>query len=329
MKVVITGGLGFLGQRLARRILENGELTGPSGTLEPVDEIVLFDHLLPEDGPGDWDARVSIVIGDISDRDTVAALVDRDDISVFHLASVVSGGGEKDFDLAMRVNLDGGRHVMEAVRARDGLPRLVFASSIAVFGGDGMPESVGDATKQTPQTTYGVTKAICEQLINDYTRKGFFDGRSARLPTVIIRPGKPNAAASGFASAVFREPLNGEDYVLPVGLDTVMPALGYRSIVEGILHLHELPGDTLGSDRAVSLPSLTVTVAEMIEALRRVAGNRHLGEITVEPDPFIEAICAGWPQDTYHERARDLGLPIDANLDALVAEYIEDYVDPA
>lgn len=329
MKVVITGGLGFLGQRLARRILENGELTGPTGALEQVDEIVLFDHVIPEAGPGDWDPRVKIVTGDISERDTVASLVDRDDISVFHLASVVSGGGEKDFDLAMRVNLDGGRHVMEALRAREGLPRLVFASSIAVFGGDAMPESVGDTTKQTPQTTYGITKAICEQLINDYTRKGFFDGRSARLPTVIIRPGKPNAAASSFASAVFREPLNGVDYVLPVGLETAMPVLGYRSIVEGMLHLHELPGDALGSDRAVSLPALTVTVAEMMAALRRVAGNRHLGEIAVEPDPFIEAVCAGWPQDTHHERARSLGLPVDAGLDAIVSEYIEDYVDTA
>ncbi len=327
MKVVITGGLGFLGQRLARRILDRGDLTGPSGAAEPVDEIVLFDHVIPDGGPGGWDPRVKIITGDISDCNTVTSLIDRDDISVFHLASVVSGGGEKDFDLAMRVNLDGGRHVMEAVRAREGLPRLVFASSIAVFGGDAMPPSVGDTTKQTPQTTYGITKAICEQLINDYTRKGFFDGRSARLPTVIIRPGKPNAAASGFASAVFREPLNGEDYVLPVGLDTVMPALGYRSIVEGILQLHELPADALGSDRAVSLPSLTVTVAEMLAALRRVAGNRHLGEITVEPDPFIEAICAGWPQDTYYERARALGLPVDASLDTVVAEYIEDYLE--
>ena len=329
MKIVITGGLGFLGQRLARAIVERGSLTGPSGALEPVDELVLFDHVAPAEAAAEWDAHVSLVTGDISDGDTVAGLVDRDDISVFHLASVVSGGGEKDFDLAMRVNLDGGRHVMEAVRARSGLPRLVFASSVAVFGGDAMPDSVGDTTKQTPQTTYGITKAICEHLINDYSRKGFFDGRSGRLPTVIIRPGKPNAAASGFASAVFREPLNGEDYVLPVGLETVMPVLGYRSIVDGLLHLHELPGEALGTDRAVSLPALTVTVADMIAALRRVAGNRHLGEITVEPDPFIEEICTGWPQDTYHDRARDLGFPVDDGLDPVVQQYVSDYVDGA
>lgn len=327
MKVLITGGLGFLGQRLARRILDQKSLTGPSGTLESVDEIVLFDHVVPEAGHGRWDDRVRIVTGDISDRDTVFGLVDRDDISVFHLASVVSGGGEKDFDLAMRVNLDGGRHVMEAVRTRTGLQRLVFASSIAVFGGAAMGPAVGDITKHTPQTTYGVTKAICELLVNDYTRKGFFDGRSARLPTVVIRPGKPNAAASSFASAVFREPLAGIDYVLPVAPETVMPLLGYRSIVEGILHLHELAGDALGDDRAVSLPSLTVTVADMMAALDRVAGTRPLGRITIEPDPFIAEICAGWPQDTYSDRARALGFPVDAGLDDIMAQYIEDYVD--
>lgn len=327
MKVVITGGLGFLGQRLARRILDDGKLTAPSGVRADVDEVLLFDHVSPGNLATDWDERVRIVVGDISDPDTVKGLIDRDDISVFHLASVVSGGGEKDFDLAMRVNLDGGRHLMEALRARAGLPRLVFASSVAVFGGDAMPASVGDTTKQTPQTTYGITKSICEQLINDYSRKGFLDGRSARLPTVIIRPGKPNAAASSFASAVFREPLDGVDYVLPVGLQTVMPVLGYRSIVEGMWRLHEAPSDALGHDRAVSLPALTVTVEAMMASLQRVAGGRALGAITIDPDPFIEAICRGWPQDTNFERALALGLPIDASLDDIVRAYIEDYID--
>ena len=327
MKVVITGGLGFLGRRLAQALVGRGALTGPSGAAEPVDEIVLFDHEVPERLPDGLSGPVAMVAGDIADRDTVFDLVDRDDVSVFHLASVVSAGGERDFDLAMRVNLDGGRHVFEALRARAGLPRMVFASSIAVFGGDGMPDRVGDATKQTPQTTYGVTKTICELLINDYSRKGFLDGRSARLPTVIIRPGKPNAAASGFASGVFREPLAGIDCVLPVGLDTVMPVLGYRSVVEGLIHLHELPAEALGTDRAVGLPALTVSVADMIASLRRVAGNRPLGEISVEPDPFIERICAGWPQDTCFDRATELGLPREASLDEIVAAYIADYVD--
>lgn len=327
MKVVITGGLGFLGRRLADAILAHGALTGPSGRLDPVDTITLFDTAAPAERPTGLDARITIVAGDIADRDTVFGLVDRDDLSLFHLASVVSGGGEKDFDLAMRVNLDGGRHVMEALRARAGLPRLVFASSIAVFGGPWMPDSVGDDTKQLAQTTYGVTKTIGELLINDYSRKGFLDGRSARLPTVIIRPGKPNAAASGFSSGVFREPLAGVDYVLPVGLETVMPVLGYRAVVEGLIALHELDAERLGVDRAVGLPALTVTVGDMVAALRRVAGDRPLGRITVEPDPFIEAICRGWPGDSHYRRALDLGLPREASLDEIVAYYIADYVD--
>ena len=326
MKVVITGGCGFIGQRLGQRLLEIGELTGPDGSQQPIDELLLFDAMpappggLAEDGP------VKVVTGDISDRDLVFGLIDRDDISVFHLASVVSGGGEKDFDLAIRVNLTGGQNVLEALRARASAPRLVFASSIAVFGGAAMPESVGDTTKQTPQTTYGITKTICELLINDYTRKAFLDGRSARLPTVIVRPGKPNAAASSFASGVFREPLNGETCILPVKPETVMPLLGYRSIVEGFVKLHEVDGAALGDDRAVSLPALTVTVGEMIESLKRVAGDRPLGEIRIEPDPFIEAICATWPQDTYYERASAIGLPRDRSLDEIVAAYIEDYL---
>ena len=176
MKVVITGGTGFIGRRLARRLLDLGALTGPSGRAEGIDSLLLFDIAAP-DMPELEDPRVSVVAGEISDRDRVFALVDRDDVSVFHLASVVSGGGEKDFDLAMRVNLTGGLNVMEACRARAGQPRLVFASSIAVFGGTAMPHRVGDRVKQTPQTTYGTTKAICDLLINDYTHKGFLDGR--------------------------------------------------------------------------------------------------------------------------------------------------------
>ncbi len=334
LKVVITGGAGFIGQRLGQALLQRGVLTGPSGAQEPIDALLLFDVAAPAQRPAWADERVEIRSGDISDPAQVAALVDRDDISIFHLASVVSGGGEKDFDLAMRVNLTGGLNVFEACRARGGSgarkeagpPRLVFASSIAVFGGAGMAPVVGDHAKQTPQTTYGATKAICELLVNDYTRKGFFDGRSARLPTVIVRPGKPNAAASSFVSGLFREPLNGETCKIPVSEDTVMPLLGYRSIVGGLVALHEVEGAALGDDRAVSLPSFTVTVRDLIDALQRVAADRHLGEIVFEPDPFIQEICDGWPKDASYERATKIGLPRDASLDAIVENYIEDYL---
>ena len=334
MKVVITGGAGFVGQRLAQALLQRGSLSAPGGKAAPIDELLLFDVAVPSQRPAWADERVTLRAGDISDAAAVRALVDRDDISVFHLASVVSGGGEKDFDLALRVNLTGGLNVFEACRARAktgakpgaGLPRVVFASSIAVFGGSAMPPVVSDFAKQTPQTTYGVTKAICELLVNDYTRKGFFDGRSARLPTVIVRPGKPNAAASSFVSGLFREPLNGEACKIPVSEDTVMPLLGYRAIVGGFIALHEADGAALGDDRAVSLPSLTVTVRDMVDALQRVAAGRKLGEIVFEPDPFIQRICDGWPKDASYERASRLGLPRDAILDAIVENYIEDYL---
>ena len=328
MKVVITGGTGFIGRMLARSILARGSLTGPSGAQEEVDAITLFDAVEPPAPLEGLDGRAKVVIGDISDKDLVFGLLDRDDVSVFHLASVVSGGGEKDFDLAIRVNLMGGLNVLEAARARAGTPRLVFASSIAVFGGSAMPAVVGDTTKQTPRTTYGVTKSIGELLINDYTRKGFLDGRAARLPTIVIRPGRPNLAASSFASGVFREPLNGEPCALPVKLDTVMPVLGYRSAVAGFIALHEAAPEALGDDRVVNFPSLSVTVAEMIAALRRVAGNRHLGEITVEPDPAIEAIVATWPVETEFARASALGLPIEDGLDDIIRAYIEDFLNP-
>ena len=328
MKVVITGGMGFIGARLGRALCERGHLTDASGQETPIDELLLFDSV---DAPGlfkerEGNIQVKRIVGDISKEETVRSLIDRDDIAVFHLASVVSGGGEKDFDLAMRVNLDGGRYVLEALRARESQPRLVFASSIAVFGGARMPDVVGDQVKQTPQTTYGVTKTMCELMINDYTRKGYIDGRSARLPTVIIRPGKPNQAASSFVSGVFREPLNGEDFELPVSVDTVMPLLGYRAIVDNIIRLHELEKNQLKDDRAVSLPSHTVSVQNMIDALKAAAGHRSLGQITVKPDPFIEQICAGWPQDCEHSLATSLGFTKEESLEEVVSYYIEDYL---
>ncbi|HXW78225.1 MAG TPA: D-erythronate dehydrogenase, partial [Acidimicrobiales bacterium] len=293
MKVLITGGTGFLGLMLARRLLLRGELTGRSGKPEPVDSLVLFDAVVPPRRPDGLDSRAEILSGDISDAGLVASLVDRPDISVFHLASMVSYGSELDFDGAMRVNLDGGRRVLEACRHRAEGCRLVFTSSIAAFGGDAMPEVVTDNTKLTPETTYGTTKAICELLVNDYARKGFVDGRTARLPTVVIRPGRPNAAASSWVSGIFREPLNGEECVVPVELTTRVPLSGYRTVVENLIRLHELDSEGLGNDRALNLPGLDVTGEEMIVGLRNAA-DRTLGPINVRPDPAIMRIYKSW-----------------------------------
>ena len=190
-----------------------------------------------------------LVTGDVADAGRLREVVDQDDISVFHLASMVSAECEVDFDAALRVNLDGGRAVLEACRARGSRPRLVFSSSIAAFGGLAPSEVATDSTKLTPATTYGTTKAICELLVNDYTRKGFLDGRTARLPTVVIRPGRPNAAASSWVSGIFRERLNGEECIVPVDPGTRVPLAGYRTVVENLVRLHELGPKVLGSDR--------------------------------------------------------------------------------
>jgi len=327
MKVVITGGTGFIGLLLAQRLIERGSLTGASGRAEAIDKIVLFDVMRPPSLPAPLKGRVEVVIGDVTDAALLGRLVSGESVAVFHLASVVSAGAEQDFDLALKVNLHGGLALFEATRALPRPARLVFTSSIAAFGGDKLPEIVTDETKPTPKTTYGMTKVVLELLVADYTRKGFFDGRGARLPTVVVRPGKPNAAASGFASGVFREPLSGIDYVLPVGPDISMPLLGYRRVVEGLIHLHELPREALGHDRTINFPSIAVKVGEMVESLKRVAGNRKIGAVSSAPNPAIEAICRTWPGRAAAERAKALGFPADTNIDSIVRAYIEDYVD--
>ncbi len=326
MKIVITGGAGFLGIMLARRLLGLAYMPGASGERLKIDEIVLFDMAVPDRRPAGLDHRATFIAGEISDKAAIDRLIDRPDIGIFHLASVVSGGGEADFDLAIRVNLTGHLRVLEAARALGSQPRIVFASSIAVFGGSAMPKTVGDATKQLPQTTYGMTKAVGELLINDYSRKGYIDGRAARLPTVVIRPGKPNAAASSFASGVFREPLNGAECILPVGLNTIMPVAGYRTVIEGFLRLYEADAQALGDDRAISLPAINVNVETMIAALKRVAADRKLGPIRIKRDPVIERIVAGWPVGSRFDRALALGLPQDPDLDSIIRAYIADFL---
>lgn len=326
MKVVITGGGGFIGTRLAHRLLRVGTLTGPDGTGQPIDAITLLDVGYPELAALD-DPRLERVTGQATDGDLLRTLIDRDDVAVFHLASMVSAGCEADFDAALRVNLGAVQAVLEAARARASRPRVVFASSIAVFGGQAVQDTVTDTTKLTPETTYGTTKAIGELLVNDYTRKGFVDGRSARLPTVVIRPGRPNAAASSWVSGIFREPLNGQQAVVPVAGDIRVPVSGYRTVVGNLIRLHEVPGDAIGADRAVSLPSIAVTADEMATALASAAAGRELGPIVHQPDPLVERIFAGWAQTASFHRASGLGLAVDDGLEPIIRAYIEDFLE--
>ena len=323
MKILITGGGGFLGSELATTLLNRGELNGPSGDQEPIEEIVLIDarFVMPQNDP-----RVQQIVGDISQRNVIdEAIGSSKNISIFHLASMVSGECEEHYDDALRVNLDGGRNVFEAARAAAGRSRVVFASSIASFGGAAMPSPVSDTAKQTPQTTYGITKAICELLINDHTRKGHFDGRSARLPTVIIRPGKPNAAASSWASGMFREPLNGETCELPVRRDQPHPMTSFRTVVDSFVALHEAPEDRLGDDRAYGLPAHQVTPAMAGKALSELAEEKNLalGQIEDAFDPRIQAIVDTWPTAVDGYRAVALGLPEPPPLKKIVEQYLE------
>lgn len=338
MKVIITGGGGFLGSQLCQKLLQRGALTGPSGAPEPLREIVLLDARFHRPASAHPTIRVSHFTGDISDRATVFAAVGTDPAtSIFHLASMVSGECEERFDDALRVNLDGGRHVFEAARAitatraHAALPRVIFASSIACYGGEAMQPANTDRTKLTPRTTYGMTKAICELLLNDHSRKGHFDGRTARLPTVIIRPGQPNAAASSWASGMFREPLHGAPCALPVHRDQGHPMTGYRTVIDSLIALHEVPASSLTDDRAYVLPAHTVTPRLAAATLREVAATHRLtlGPIIDAPDARIQGIVSNWPTAIDGSRALALGLPAPPPLATIVAHYLEDFGPPA
>src|SRR5271167_4469549 len=316
MRIVITGGCGFLGRRLALLLLERGSSLGP------IDELVLFDNApsalsLPDD------KRVTLATGDIADRETVRQLLMPAADVVFHLAAVVSGQAEADTDLGYRVNVDGTRAVLDACRALRACSRLVFASSLAVYGG-ALPPLVGDDTPLTPQSSYGTQKAIGELLVNDYSRKGFVDGRAVRLPTVVVRPGRPNRAASTFASSIIREPLAGKDAVCPVSPDTVMALASPRRVVDALLHAHDLSAAAFGPSRSLQLPGFSVAVGEMAAAVRRAGGDQAYTRIRWEPDPLIQRIVSGWPQALAAPRAVALGFTADKGIDEVVQAFIED-----
>lgn len=320
MKVLITGGAGFLGQRLLRQLLRRGTLTGPSGHQERLDEIIVFDRVA---AAASDDRRVRAVTGDLADAALLRDLVDPRVSSVFHLAAVVSGQAETDFDLGMRVNVDGARNVLEACRRAGSAPRVVFTSSVAVYGGS-LPDLVDDTTVLDPQSSYGAQKAIAELLLGDYSRKGFVDGRVARVPTVSVRPGRPNQAASSFASAIIREPLHGEAAVCPVPPETRLWLLSPRAAIECLAALHDVPAKALGARRRVNLPGVSVSAAQMVDALRSVAGNDVADRVHWKADPAVEHIVGTWPAAWDTSRAEALGLQGDAGFDAIIRAFVED-----
>lgn len=321
MRIVITGGAGFIGNRLVRALLQRGTLTDRSGTIRPIDQLVVVD-VAPAEGLT-HDPRLDVRVADITDSGQIHELIGAGTDGVFHLAAVVSANAEEDFDLGVAVNLDGTRHLLEACRALPQPPRFVFASSCAVYGGE-LPEVLDDQTVHTPQTSYGAQKAASELLVADYTRKGFIDGRALRLPTIVVRPGRPNKAASTFASSILREPLAGHAATCPVARDVELYILSPRRAIEALEHAYELPAARLGSIRALTLPGITVSVDAMLAALERVAGEEVAARVHFEADPAIQRIVAGWPTRFRADRALALGFQADRDLDEILHAHIED-----
>ncbi len=312
--ILITGAAGMLGRKLAHR-------------LAAANSLILHDIVPPESPPG---ATASCHASDLSAPGAAAALLAARPEVIVHLAAIVSGEAEADFDKGYRINLDGTRHLLEAIRGIGGgyRPRLVFASSLAVFGAP-LPEVIGDDQALTPLTCYGTQKAIGELLVADYSRRGFLDGIGVRLPTVCVRPGKPNRAASGFFSGIIREPLNGEQAVLPVPTDLRHWFASPRAAVGYLAHAATLDLAAVGAHRMLTMPGVSASIAEQIEALRRAAGDAAVARIRHVPDPAILAIVSTWPRAFDCARARALGFVPDRDFDEIVRIYQEDDMAPA
>ena len=320
MKLLITGGAGFVGARLARTLLARATLVG-----RPIGQLVLADLVSP---PADLlaDVRVQARVGAL--RAQCEAMPGERFDAVLHLASAVSAECEADFDLGLASNVDTTRALLDALRHAGNTPRLVFASSVAVFGSDPalpLPPRVRDDTLPTPQSSYGIHKFICEQLVADYTRKGFIDGRSVRLMTVAVRPGRPNAAASSFVSGIIREPLAGLDAVCPVPPDTALAVASPARTVEGLIVACEAEREAFGGRTALNLPALTVRVQDMLDALQAVAGSAVRQQVRFAADDAVARIVGGWPARFEPGRSLRLGLQPDPDFRSIVLQYIADH----
>ena len=319
MRILVLGAAGMVGRRLIDRLLTEKSIAG-----EAITAIDAVDVVAPQIATSDGVA-IDAKAGDIADQATVASLVAKRPEMIFHLAAIVSGEAEADFDKGYRINQQGMSYLLEAIRAQgeNYRPRLVFTSSIAVFGAP-FEDKITDTFLAAPLTSYGTQKAICELLLNDYSRKGFVDGVGIRLPTIVVRPGKPNKAASSFFSGIIREPLAGQEAILPVADDVRHWVASPASAVAFLMHAATMDTELLGARRCLTMPGLSVTIADMIEALSDVAGEEVAGRIRREPDAVIEKIVAGWPRDFDASRAESVGFSADTSFADIVRAHVAD-----
>jgi len=319
MHVLIIGAAGMVGRKLTDALVADGGIGG-----QAIERLTLVDVIEPP-APAGFSGHVDRLAADLSAAGTSEKLVADRPGMIFHLAAIVSGEAEADFDKGYRINLDGTRELFDAIRLiGDGYkPRIVFTSSIAVFGSP-FPQTIPDEFFTTPLTSYGTQKAIGELLLSDYSRRGFFDGVAIRLPTICVRPGKPNKAASGFFSNIIREPLNGEEAVLPVSESVRHWFASPRAAVGFLKHAATLSGEAIGPRRAISMPGLSCTVGDEIEALTRVAGPNVAARIKRVPDPVIIKIVDGWATNFDTRRAHELGFRAEKNFDEIIRAHIED-----
>lgn len=315
--VLVTGSAGMLGRKLVERILRDGHLGG-----RQVGELLLAD-VVPTEIPANARAGTRVFVSDLSQPGMAAELVTSRPQVIFHLAAVVSGEAEADFDKGYRINFDGSRALFEAIRQEGYVPRLVFASSIAVFGGP-FPKVIPDDFFTTPLSSYGTQKAMVELLMADYTRRGFFDGVGIRLPTITIRPGKPNKAASGFYSNILREPLNGKEAVLPVDESMRHWFASPRAAIDFLIRAANMDSKILGGRRTLTMPGLSATVGDELAALRRKAGEEVLALVKREPDAAIAKIVSTWPESFEAAGARALGFVGESSFDEIIAVYMEE-----
>lgn len=314
MRILILGGGGFLGRRLAKELIQNGGLAkGEIARLTMMD-IAFADNRL-------HDSRVEYLQADFSDELTVTKILQQQPDVIFHLAAVVSGEAEKNFEAGMKVNFQASLQILELCRKLAIRPRIVFASSCAVFGGD-VSRVITDETTPKPRSSYGTQKALVELLINDYSRRGIVDGRSLRLPTIAIRPGKPNAATSSFVSSIIREPLHGKKASYPVPPETPCWILSPKNVIKNFIHAANIDESLLGDDRVINLPGLTVSVGEMIDSLQQISGPEVTGLISHEPDAFLQSIVLTWPPYFDTKRAKQLGFVSDSSVEEIIRSYI-------